>query len=221
MIDMDNILGQIGCAALWCGGDAESVDLARAVSVAIENKISVISVANDAVSVVWPWLENKKIKIYSRFYVNRVTSDDVSALSEKINKCFKQGADGVQIFVSVQDLDNLVGQLCAIRDDLFFNKDLFIGLNINDIGPFDWELLYQSLIKIRATGLVIVLGHDSGDASDFVGRVYAALSEWDEKNNFCLHFILGNNFTRIEQADRLVRAMCPDLSEKVCFFING
>ena len=64
MINTDKILETFdNKVALWLPIEAEPTDLAQAASVAIEKNISVMSVSSDSVSIVWPWLENKNVKI--------------------------------------------------------------------------------------------------------------------------------------------------------------
>lgn len=220
MIDKDNFLDGISGAALWCGADFDSADLAQAVSIAIDKNIESLSVIPESVSIVWPWLENKGVDIFSRFYLKSKNSESISDITEKINSSFKQGADGAQVFLSFADLEGFVSQLYLIRDDLFFNKSVFIGMDISEIGPFDWKRIFAELKKMRATGLILALTKDEGDKSDFVGRVYAALDELDA-DDISLHFMLGANKTRIEQVYRLVEAIRPNLLAKLKFFINA
>ncbi len=219
MIDMDKILENVSEPALWCGMDIEATDLARVASIAIENKVSPISVGPNSVSILWPWLEGKNIKIYSRFYFDG-KENQASIISEKINFTFKHGADGAQVFVSRRNLNDFVSQLYLIRDDLFFNKDIFIGLNINEIDAFEWNEIFSSLEKMRATGLILVLAKDDGDKSDFVGRVYSALSALNNKN-IKLHFVLGIKPYRVEQVVRLVKSMATEIEHNLKFFINA
>ena len=221
MITTDNILDKFSGVALWCSADIEATDLANVASVAIEKNIPCMSVAPGSVSILWPWLENKNVKIFSRFYFDSQNKDGIDLISENINQVFKHGADGTQIFVSMRDLNEFVSQLYLIRDDLFFNKDVFIGLDINEIGPFDWPTVFVAIKKMRATGLTLAMTRDDGDKSDFVGRIYAALSYLDEKKeNIPLHFVCGVNETRIEQAQRLIQAMRPEMVGQAKFFIN-
>lgn len=220
MIDKDKILETVPGAALWCGAEYDSNDLAYATSVAIEQHISDISVVPVSVPVVWPWVENKNIKIFSRFYLTGHASEDVSEITEKVNASFKQGANGAQIFLSLDDLDDFVSQLYLIRDDLFFNKSMIIGMDISEIGPFEWSHVFSMMNKVRATGLMLALTKDTGNDSDFVGRVYAALNAL-EYDNLELQFMLGQNKDRMEQVYRLVKSMKPQLLPNLKFFINA
>lgn len=220
MINNDNILDGLKGAALWCSADSDATDLAQGVSHVLEKNMTDISVVPNSVPIVWPWLENKKVNIFSRFYLSDNSLDAVSEITEKINTSFKHGADGAQIFLSLRNLSAFVSQLYLIRDDLFFNKSVFIGMDIEDIGPFDWKSVFSELKKMRTSGLLLALPKDTGNDSDFVGRLYAALNEWNA-DELKLHFMLGKNSERIEQAYRLVQALRPDLLSDVRFFING
>ena len=220
MIDVDNILEVFSGGALWCGAGDDATDLAQAASIALERGINTISVVPGAVGILWPWLENKNVRILARFYLKSADVANIYDMVESINQTFKQGADGAQIFVDVRDLDGFVSQLYLIRDDLFFNKTLFVGMNISEIGPFDWPRIYAALNKLRATGLILAMVRDDGNASDFVGRVYAALNDWKTDFDMELDFIVGKNLSRIEQVQRLIQSMCPELASRVRFFIN-
>ena len=223
MINVDNILDENSYKlALWCNAESDSTDLAYVANQAVTEHFDAVSVVPSAVSVLWPWLEGKRIDIFSRFYLSEKSkSDDViSELTSNINYVFKQGADGVQIFIRLSDLSNFVSKLYIIRDDLFFNKSLYIGLDISDVDAFDWKNVFDALRKIRASGLLLALPVDKGDKSDFIGRLYAALDAWNPELDCDLHFAFGRNFLRIEQAYRLVETMRPKLLDKIKFFVN-
>lgn len=220
MIYSDEILDKIYNAGLWCGADNDSADLARAASIAIDAGLDIISVVPDSVPILWPWLENKKIKIMARFYLNAADSENISHSVEKINTALRRGADGVQIFLAPRDLDAFVSQLYLIRDDLFFNRHVYIGFDIEKIGPFDWANVYAAVAKMRVTGVVLALVTDRGDKSDFVGRVYAAINTADVPRGINLHFVIGKNPARAEQAARLVKSVRPDLYQNLRFFVN-
>ena len=209
-------------AALWCGPDLDSGELACLVQVAVENKTSVLSVAPASVGVVWPWLEGAAIKIMARFYFpdKKITEQQVSDITVRINTAFKHGAHGAQVFLDgVGALSDLVRQTHMIRDDLFFAKDLAIGLDIGGVGPTDWDGLFADLRKINASSLVLVMARDMGAKSDFAARVFGMLDAWTNENKFDLHFVLGNNPMRIEQVMRLVQKMRPELMMGLRFFV--
>ena len=208
--------------ALWCGGDMEQGELARAVEYVLENKMHMISVPAEVVKVVWPWLERTDVKIVSRFYLtgNKISEKQISDATININNVFKQGANGAQVFLRNAGLGELVEQTHVIRDDLFFDKDLIIGLDIADVEPCDWESVYEKLRKINASALMLVLTRDMGIKSDFLGRFFGAMNAWNPDNNFDLHFMLGNNPMRIEQVMRIAKQTKPHLLKNMRFFVN-
>ncbi len=210
------------CWALWCGINKESADLARAAEVVSENNLPMISVVPSAVPVIWPWLENFNTKIMARFYLSeaRITECAISDVVKKINLTFKQGANGAQVFLSYADIGAFVDYMHAIRDDLFFDKSLSIGLDLNEVGAFDWGDLFANLKKINANSLLLVFAKDMGNKSDFVGRIYAMLNAWGADNNFELHFVVGPDLMRIEQVLRLTEMMRPQLIKRIRFFVN-
>ena len=221
MIDIQKILGNSGArASVWCAACSDSSDLARVAEIAIASGAPAISVAPDNIATLWPWLENHNIKIFARFYVDNVSADAISDLAEKIKTGFKHGADGAQIFVRGTELSSLLEQLRMIRDDLFFNKDVVIGLDICDIGPFDWRAIFAALGTMRVNGIMLALVHDDGDASDFVGRVFACLGAWPDGMNAELQFAAGLTPNRIEQAIRLTQTMQPDMLSRCMFFVG-
>ena len=54
--------------------------------------------------------------------------------------------------------------------------------------------------------------------SDFVGRVYSMLHNWNMDGE--LHFILNNNVDRMDQVIRLVESEKPELGDKLRFFLD-
>lgn len=224
MIDKSMIFDIVGTnAGLWCGADMDATDLADAVHFAGVQKLPVVSVAPNMVQTVWPWLEGNNIKIMSRFYLDgkKITEEQISDVTVRINTSLRQGANGAQIFLSYGALAGLVEQTHVVRDDLFFNKDLSIGMDIGEIGPFDWMDVFANLQKINASSVIFVFTHDTGDKSDFVGRLYGMLNAWDVANKFSLQFAFGPNLLRIEQAMRLVQQMRPGLMGELRFWINA
>ncbi len=223
MIEKKSLIDGIETSwCMWCGADKESADLAQAVQVVAEYSMPVMSVAPVSVHVVWPWLEGQSTKIMARFYVSdkKINEAVISDVVKNINQTFKQGADGAQVFLDFSELGNFVDFLCAIRDDLFFDKDLSIGLDLSQIGPFDWNDLFANAQRINANSILFVFPKDMGNKSDFVGRIYAMLNAWNNNNNFELHFAMGADYMRIEQVVRLVESMQPQLVKKLKFFVN-
>lgn len=223
MIDMNSFLSEINTKiGVWCGAEIDSTDLARMVEFATDYKVDVLSVVPDAVPVVWPWVEEQNKKIIGRFYVNddKVDEGVMSDLTVRINASLKQGACGAQVFVRYKHLKSMIDQVAIIRDDLFFNRELVIGLDIGDIDSDNWANLFHELKRINASAVLFVLTKDAGKKSDFVGRVYGMLNAWDSEFGGALHFALENRPERIDQARRLVESIRPELLSGLRFFVN-
>ncbi len=220
MIDVKEFLDDFsGSLAVWAAG-VDAMDLAATVQDALAGGIKVISCNADAVATLWPWLEKTGVKIIPRFYCGAGARDaDISELATKINTAFKSGADGAQVFVRFADIEKFVTQIGVIRDDLFFNKTLIIGVDINEVGPFEWSHLFDALHRVRANGLMLALTKYAGDESDFVGRVYAALSALDFDG--ALQFYCGDAAVPVNQAACLMAALQPQAVSRAMFFIQG
>ena len=223
MIEQNEIFDEVkDNTALWCGPDCVGADLAAAAGVAITNKLKAISVLPNAVAEVWPWLENTNVKIITRFIVNEKPEDDVmSGLVSHISASFRDGADGAIIFVRLCDLDRFVSTLSCVRDDLFFNKTLSIGLDINEINHDDWDSVFEKLKFVRVDSVTLVLSHDDGDKSDFVGRIYAMLNANIGDWGGALHFIVGENPARMDQVYRLTEQLRLNMVPKMLFWVNN
>lgn len=222
MIEQDDIFDEVkDNLGLWCAADCSGADLAAAAGMAITNKLRAVSVSVDAVAPLWAWLENTKVAIYSRFYVDKNLDDNfMSDLSSRISASFRDGADGAVIFVHMRDLELFAKELAYIRDDLFFNKTLAVGLDVNEIDCDDWEHVFKILQTIRADALTLFLSHDDGDKSDFVGRVYAMLNaDWGDWHG-ALHFVAGDNMNRTDQMYRLVKELKFDRIPTMLFWTN-
>ena len=221
MIDNNDILNELGtAAALWCGADCDATELAAMSELAVSHGITDISVAASAVGTVWPWLERSGVRISARFYVSGAMSD-MSAIATDINAAFKNGARAVQVFMRWVDVGTFVKNMHPVRDDLFFNRDLSIGLDIFGIEPDAWFSLRDALREIGATSVLFALPRDAGDKSDFVGRLYGVLDTIGADMPCPVHFRFPENFMmRCEQTTRLVAKMCPNLSQGLRFFIG-
>ena len=210
---------------LWCAatGDAE---LARAADATLARGLGHICVAADAVGRVWAWLEKTPVRIVTRLYLRpatprgKITVADISDLAVKISGAFKSGATGAQVFVRHSDIERFAAEIAPVRDDLFFNREFSIGVDICDVDCDEWTGLLNALGRVRADALLIVMPTDAGDKSDFVGRLYALLDAWGgAQYGGALHFAL-NTPARVEQAWRLVQKMRPELAEKIRFFVR-
>ena len=207
--------------AWWCDSVEDTNDLAEMADDIIKNDIHLISVPPEIVPLVWVYLEKFDVKIYTRFMVSLNHKDidkDMSDLAKNITSVCKKGATGVQIFLSQRDFDIFIDKILPVRDDLFFGHNLSLLLDIEDIDVNNWANVFQKLRDLHLDALGITLKEDMKNRSDFVGRIYEMLQNWDMDCE--LHLILNNNFDRMDQVIRLVETERPELSEKLRFFLD-
>ena len=222
MIDEKTIFYEVrNNISMMCGDDCSGADLASAMGVAMSNKMRSVCVAPKSVPEVWPWVEKSRVKIISRFVITGAINDDsLSELSTQINTSFRDGADGAIVFMPRRDVSKFATEIVSIRDDLFFNKTFGIGIDINEIGPFDWDELFGFLQILHADSLNLTFNDDTGDKSDFVGRVFAMLNANRGKWGGVVNFILNQNIARIDQVFRLIQNIAPDTAAKTEFFVS-
>lgn len=207
--------------ALWCENVDDTNDLAIMASNIIESKSKLISVPIESVAEFWACLEKYNPSILTRYNFAPINKDFDSIMDDfarTVTNVCKHGANGVQIFVKMRDFERFVENLMIIRDDLFFQNSLNIVMDIQDIDMSDMDMLFRKIRDVRANALTLTLNEDTGMQSDFVGRLYALLQNWNTTAD--LHFLLGNNFDRIDQSIRLIECFRPELMEKVRFFLD-
>ncbi len=221
---MDKFLGEnfSELGAVWCKSDVDNADLALVADCIASKNVMLVSVVPEYVGVMWPWLEKNPVKIMARFFINekKITEKNISDLTIRIKNTLRQGASGAQVFVPYRLFADLVEQVYVVRDDLFFDKDLAIGINIYDINPFDWTDLYRNLRRVNASTLVLVLGPKDAQKKDFVGKIFAMMDMWDDKNKFDLHFVYGPSYSCMESTLRMIQKMHPELVNRIKFFVN-
>ncbi len=222
MIDIkeifDNNLDVAKRVALWLSDKCDSAELAGAAEYMVEMNVPAVSVVPESVSVIWPWVEKSNIKIFARF--DNVCFDDLSGFGVNVNSVFKKGANGAQVILKLSDLKRFVESVSSVRDDLFFNKDLSVGLDMFEVWPLDWCDVFENLKKLRASSLLLMMTNDAQEKSDFVGRIYSVLENWDADSNMELHVMLETSFNRAEQVYRLVAINRPELLDKLKFFVS-
>ena len=207
--------------ALWCDDLPDTNDLAVMADYIIKSGIHLISVPDKMIPFVWVYLEKFDVKIYTRFMVSLNHKDidkDMSDLAKNITCVCKKGATGVQIFLNQRDFDIFIDKILPVRDDLFFGHDLSLVMDIEDIDVNNWAMIFQKLHDLRLDAFGLTLKEDMKNRSDFVGRIYGMLQNWDMDCE--LHLILNNNFDRMDQVIRLVETERPELSEKLRFFLD-
>ncbi|MBR5904676.1 MAG: hypothetical protein IKZ49_04045 [Alphaproteobacteria bacterium] len=205
--------------AMWCNRVEDTNDLAGMADKIIQLNVDTISAYFENISDLWPWLENSGIKLYTRFdFAPTKFESDFNDLIKKINSVCKTGAGGVQIFLNMRNFDRFIDNLSVVRDDLFYNRDLSICVDINEIDINNLAHFFEKLRSVSCSVLGITLNKDTKKKSDFMTRIYALLNEWDFDG--VLHCINIENKLRICQVMRLTETIKPDIYDELRFFIE-
>ena len=207
--------------ALWCDDVQDTNDLAIMCENIVENGIDLISVPPSKVQDAWVYLEKKPVKILTRydFVSNHKDIDnDIANLAGAISNVCKHGAGGVQIFIKMSMFEDFCDKISPVSADLFFGKNLCVVMDILDVDVNNWNTIFEKLRSIGTNTLAFTLSEDIGGRSDFVGRIYGMLENYDFDGE--LHFLLDNNYDRIDQVIRLIETVKPELNDRVRFFLN-
>ena len=183
--------------------------------------ISVVSVPTNDTEKIWPWVENHDVRIFNRFVVETGENIDViiSGVARRIIDSFRHGADGAQIMIDIRYLEQFVNAIEPVRNDLFFDRDLVVGFNIDKVDDSDWHNVFELLQKIQPHAILITATGDKFDASsDFIGRVYSMFENWNFDGE--LHLMFGKNMLRSSQVLRLAQKMRPAVVEKILVFMQ-
>ncbi|MBO7656209.1 MAG: hypothetical protein J6S80_00580 [Alphaproteobacteria bacterium] len=225
MMKAENIFDDIEpMMAWWVDDNAKDVsDLAQIADTAIDKHIPFISVPCDVVKTFWPWIEKTDIKLMTRFNFMGDENHDfdvaVSDLATKVTTTFRQGADGVQIFVPYSQIADFMNAIKIIRNDLFFDKYVSIGIDIDEKQDIDWQYVFDALGAIKPNAVLLV-GYEQkfNPNSDFAGRIFDMLQKWNLRSD--LHLMFGKNMLRVSQVLRLVEKMRPEASKNIRVFIE-
>lgn len=210
--------------ALWIDDDVtDAADLAVVADAAIVGAVPFVSVPVGVIKTFWPWVEGKNVKILTRFNVenlkNQNTDVVVSEFAKNLTNAFKTGADGAQVFVPADQITEFASLVRPIKSDLFFDRYLAIGINLDNMGDVGWAEIFKALTEIRPNS-VLVMGHVEkfDQSSDFVGRVFDMLEKWNLESD--LHMMFGKNMLRVTQVLRLVHKMRPELEKNMRVFVE-
>lgn len=222
MIEMNEVFSDSDTrVAIWCEDMADTNDLAMMCESVVNSGVKLISVPHDIVQNVWAYLEKNDVKILTRYNFNSGVKNfdsEMFELGANVTSVCKNGADGVQIFIKMRDFERFLDVLQVVRDDLFFGHDLSIVMDIEDLDINNLDFVFQKLRDIRADSFGLTLNEDLGNRSDFVGRVYTLLQNFNFDGE--LHFMLGNNFDRIDQVIRLTEILYAAKSQRLRFFLD-
>ena len=209
-------------AAMWVGdATAGTSDLAAVADVAIKQAVPFVSMSAGAIKIFWPWVEGKHIKILGRFNVCANQDFDVvmSKFARSVTDAFHAGADGVQVFVPCDNMAQFVDMVRTIKSDLFFDRYLSIGIDIDNMENINWQMIFDVLNEIRPDSILIFGNVEHFDPNSlFAGRVFDMLEKWNIDSD--LHLMFGKNTLRVAQVLRLVEKMRPELMKNLRVFVE-
>lgn len=223
MIKAENIFDDIEhMTAMWVD-EVDAGELARIASVAIDNNVPFVSMPCSCTKTFWPWVEETDVKILNRltFHLEKNQSLDnaVSEFATNVNAAFRLGAHGIQVLVPLTEIHQFTDAILPIKNDLFFDRYVSVGIDIDDASCPDWSDIFGKLQQINPNS-VLVMGHVDkfNPKSDFVGQIYAMLENWDLNTD--LHLMFGKNMLRVSQVLRLTQKMKPKLMKNIRVFIS-
>lgn len=210
--------------SLWVGNTTDdTAELARMADIAIDKKVRFVSMPDGLIKTFWPWVEAKNIKILTRsnFVIgkNESIDDMVSLFAKNITGAFRSGADGVQVFIPAAGIAEFVNTIYSIRNDLFFGRYLSVAIDIDNIGDSNWNDIFATLSRIKPDSVLVFGNVEKFDAnSDFVGRIFDMLENWNL--NADLHLMFGKNMLRVTQVLRLTEKMRPEILKNMRVFME-
>ena len=222
MKKLEPLFQEINCSHAFWIVDSDREYLPQIADFALKQEYRTLSAPCDFVGQIWPWFENKDVKIITRFSID-IKDDFDSVISEfaaETSSVFRDGASGIQVFMSPRVLSGFVEALKPVRDNLFFDRFLSVGLNIDEIKVDMWDDIFTVLQTLRPSAVLITSDGDDFDrSSDFVGRFFTMLEKWDVDAD--LHLMFGKNTMKLIQAIRLVQKTRPDLMKKLTVFVRN
>ena len=226
MMKYDGIFDDIEpLRAIWVGDSVgDDADLARAADVAINMAAAFVSMPDGLVGTFWPWVEDKNMKILARidfeFGADDANADDeISAFAKHITATFKNGASGAQVFVPYPQITQFVDAIHPIRNDLFFDRYLSIGLDVDGMDDMDWGDIFEKIMKIKPDSILLFGRVEKFNPnSNFVGCIFDMLENW--KPGPDLHLMFGKNTLRVAQVLRLTEKMRPEVLKNMRVFVE-
>ena len=222
MMNLNHFFDDISEMQAWWVTDSETEasDLAAVADAVLKFSVSWISMPCAATSEIWPWIEKNNVKILNRFNFDEKPDviDAVSVLAKSVTGAFKTGAVGAQVFVHVKDLPVFCDAIKSVRQDLFFDKNFSVAIDIDEMRGQSWTVVFDALRQIKPDAVLITAKGDSFDAdSDFVGIIFDMLNNWNLESD--LHLWFGKNVFRISQVLRLCQKIQPTLVQNIRAFM--
>lgn len=226
MMKYDGILDDIELLkALWIGDSIkDDADLARVADAAIGMSVPFVSMPAGAVGTFWPWIEDRNIKILARinFEIDaepEKADNEISAFSKYLTATFRKGASGAQVFVPYAHVAQFVDAIYPIRNDLFFDRYLSIGLDVDKTDNTDWSDVFEKIMKIKPDAILLFGRTEKFNPNtNFVGGIFSMLENWNPGPD--LHLMFGKNMLRVSQVLRLTEKMRPEILKNLRVFVE-
>lgn len=198
-----------------CESDADAAALIFAADRALSIGARALAARPDAVPTLWAWLEKTNIEIFTDFSYSGKDSD-FPRLSAQINAALKKGANGAHLFAHTRDWSELSEFLIPVASDLFFGRKLIMSLDICDVEPLDWEILFRLLSQQGAAGMGLFIENSEAATGTIYGMLQSMPADFDSE----IHVISkDNSFMQIENFWRLTGKLRPEILKKTLFFI--
>ena len=87
------------------------------------------------------------------------------------------------------------------------------------MGDLNWNCIFATLSRIKPDSILVFGNVEKFDAnSDFVGRIFDMLENWNL--NADLHLMFGKNMLRVTQVLRLAERMRPEILKNMRVFME-
>ena len=206
-IDYTKSLMEISNATdLWCVDDICASSLVAAADIAARVNSKFITVPASHVHMIWAWLEGRDTEIVARIEAKGTPS----AAAEQIHSVFKKGASGAVLNWSPE----LFKAIAPVRHDLFFEKKLFVKIDMATAQPSDWPIIFDGLRDMCAYAVVL-----SSESREPIGKFYGFLE--NVPADFTQQIMILSDAPQLmESALRLIAKMRPEFSNRLRFFIK-
>jgi len=204
---------------LWCEDGIDAGGLVSVAEIALRAGSRYVAVPASCVNMMWSWLEGKGIEILGiidakNFKEQRANSKEQigidSRLAEQIHSVLKKGADAVILPGSAE----MISALLPVRHDLFFEKKLFMTIDLESLSAYIWPDIFHDLKKINVDGIILF-----ATGANATGKIYGMLSAAPMDFTGKI-MVLSDSPEVMENALRLMQKIRPELAGNLRFFVN-
>ncbi|MDR1696865.1 MAG: hypothetical protein LBR41_01425 [Rickettsiales bacterium] len=189
----------------------DAPDLIRIADASAAAQDEFIYAAPESVRVLWGWLEKTGVALYA---VVRMSAAPSAQFFAKIADVLRVGAVGVILDVGNPDaMVQAASDLFFIREDLFFGRKLFFGLDLEKIEPDVWTDVWFNVKKTNAHGIAFNV------PADFVGGVFALFDSMPADFAGELHFRIADRKMATDIIRMFEKMRGSDAAVKLYFII--